>query len=77
MSDKRTLVFAYTAPFAMNPEFVNVSGQDNGSTIMTVRTQGEQIPSKVNLPPDQCLLLGQALIRRAEEVLGVTRDTAG
>ncbi len=66
MSDKQV---AYTAPFGSNPEYVNFSTQDNGSNILTVRSQGAQETSKINLPPAELLKLGSAMVERATEQL--------
>ena len=60
-------VFAYTAPFSPNPEYINVSPQDNGSTIVTVRTFGANNASVMNLPPDECEKLGKWLLERAAQ----------
>jgi hypothetical protein len=59
--------FAYTAPFGIKPEYINVQGMENGSTILMVRSQGTDTIAKINLPPDQCRALGQALLDRAAE----------
>lgn len=67
-------LYAYTAPFPNGPEYVNLSGQDNGSTILTVRTQGEGNTSRINLPPEQLIALGKAMVRRGELVLGIVED---
>ncbi|HVH91665.1 MAG TPA: hypothetical protein VM783_09800 [Candidatus Acidoferrum sp.] len=64
------LVYAYTAPFNSNPEYINVSGADNGSTIVTVRTNGANEVSKLNLPPEECIKLGHALLARGRDILG-------
>ncbi len=62
-------IFAYTPSFPMQPEYINVSAQENGSTIVTVRSQGEQFTSKINLPPAELEKLGWALIDRAEKLM--------
>lgn len=63
-------VYAYTAPFTPNPEYINVTPQDNGSTIVSVRTMGAQNTSVINLPPDECEALGKWLLARAAAVKG-------
>lgn len=62
-------VFAYTAPFGPLPEYLNVSAQDNGSTIVTVRSQGSNETARINLPPAELVKLGQALVARGMQVL--------
>ena len=62
--------FAYTALFPGKPEYINVQGMENGSTILMVRTQGTDITAKINLPPEVCEELGKALLARAEELRG-------
>jgi hypothetical protein len=64
-------IYAYTAPFASYPEYVNLSGQDNGSTILSVRTQGDQIASVINMPPGELIKLGQAMVSRGLTVLNM------
>lgn len=63
-------LYAYTSPISWYPEYLNVSGQDNGSTILVVSSQGESTTSRINIPPDELIKLGKALIARGEEVLG-------
>ena len=56
-------IFAYTALFSGNPEYINIYTQDNGSTIVTVRSQGAQETSKVNIPPGELLAMANAIYR--------------
>jgi hypothetical protein len=60
---------AYTAPFGPLPEYVNLYFSDNGSNILTVRSQGSNETSKINLPPTELLKLGSAMVARATELL--------
>jgi len=60
-------IFAYTASFNFHPEYINVTPLENGSTILTVRTQGENQTSKINLPPEQLEALGKWFLARAAE----------
>lgn len=64
MSDKQV---AYTAPLGPSPEFINMTFCDNGSNILTVRSQGHNETSKINVPPVELMRLGQAMIKRATE----------
>lgn len=66
MSEKQV---AYTAPFSPLPEYVNFTTHDNGSNILTVRSQGMNETSKINLPPAELLKLGSAMVARATEQL--------
>lgn len=61
-------ILAYTAPFSPNPEYFNITPLDNGSTILSVRSQGGNVASKVNVPPDQLEELGKWCLARAAEL---------
>jgi hypothetical protein len=43
---------------------------DNGSTILSVRTHGSNLASKINVPPQQLKEMGEWFLARAAE-LGV------
>lgn len=55
-------IFTYTAPFSGSPECIKVTTHENGSTIVAVSTQGDELSSVVNLPPDQVIALAKALL---------------
>lgn len=60
---------AYTAPFGPLPEYVNFITTDNGSNILTVRSQGSNETSRINLPPEELIKLGSAMIARGVVLL--------
>lgn len=47
------------------PEYCNLSLHDNGSNILTVRTDGAQTTSVINIPPEELMKFGKAMIARA------------
>ena len=61
-------ILAYTCPIGPNPEYFNITPLENGSTIQSVRSQGGNVASKINLPPDQMKELGEWMVARAAEL---------
>lgn len=60
---------AYTAPFpGYCPEYFNLTFCENGSNIVTVRSQGAHLTSQINLPPEELERIGRAMINRAYEL---------
>lgn len=60
---------AYTATFGYTiyPEYINLSFADNGSNILTVRTQDQSNVSVINLPPEELMKFAIAMFKRAQE----------
>jgi hypothetical protein len=63
-------IYAYTCPIGPCPEYLNMTPMDNGSTILSVRTQGGNTASRINIPPQQMKEMGEWFLARAAE-LGV------
>jgi len=59
---------AYTAPFGTYPEYANLTFHANGSSILTVRSQGDVSSGVINLPPEELKKFGQAMLDRAKEL---------
>jgi hypothetical protein len=59
----RANIFSYTTPGGLSPEYISVKSNSDGGAEITVRSLGGGLAS-IDLPPDELVGLGRALLAR-------------
>jgi hypothetical protein len=59
----RQNIFAYTSPGGLSPEYISIKSNSDGGAEITVRSLGGGLAS-IDLPPDELVTLGRALLAR-------------